>query len=101
MLPTKYKYIPTDFNSQHSFLVKNVNLYQNEYKSLDFSPLFELYNSKYQLNKSEILLLLSKLALIDKLTFNKLELENTINTKYLIDYVNKTIEFISKYNKED
>ena len=78
-----------------------INLYQNEYKSLEFSPLFELYNSKYQLNKSEILLLLSKLTLIDKLTFNKLELENTINTKYLIDYVNKTIEFISKYNKED
>ena len=78
-----------------------LNLYKNEYKTLELTSLFELYNSKYQLNKSELLLLLSKLTLIEKITFNKQELENTINTKYLIDYVNKTLDFISKYNKED
>ena len=78
-----------------------INLYQNEYKSLEFSPLFELYNSKYKLNKPELLLLLSKLTLIEKITFNNQEITNTINTKYLIDYVTKTTEFISKYNKED
>ena len=78
-----------------------INLYQNEYKSLEFSPLFELYNSKYKLNKPELLLLLSKLTLIEKITFNNQELTNAINTKYLIDYVTKTTEFISKYNKED
>lgn len=78
-----------------------INLYQNEYKSLEFSPLFELYNSKYKLYKPELLLLLSKLTLIEKITFNNQELTNTINIKYLIDYVTKTTEFISKYNKED
>ncbi len=78
-----------------------INFYQNEYQSLEMTPLFDLYNSKYQLIESEKLLLLSKLTLIKKINFNKKELENTINTKYLIDYIYKTKDFILKYYKED
>lgn len=78
-----------------------LNFYQNEYKSLELSPLFDLYNSKYQLTNSEKLLLFSKLTLIPKVMFNKSEIENTITTKYLIDYISKTKDFILKYYKEN
>ena len=72
-------------------------MYKNEYKTLELTSLFELYNSKYQLNKSELLLLLSKLTLIEKITFNKKNddiLQKLSSAKLILPL----IVFLLKYN---
>lgn len=78
-----------------------INFYNNEYKELEMSSILELYQSKYPLSKTELKLLLSLLAIPPKLEFNKSNYENTVNTKYLIIYVEKTKDIILKYNKKE
>ena len=78
-----------------------INFYNNEYKELEMSSILELYQSKYPLSKTELKLLLSLLAIPPKLEFNKSNYENTVNTKYLIIYVEKTKDLILKYNKKE
>ena len=78
-----------------------INFYSNEYKELEMSQLLELYQSKYPLSKTELKLLFSLLAIPPKLEFNKSNYENTVNTKYLIMYVEKIKDLILKYNKKD
>lgn len=75
--------------------------YQNEYKHLEMTSLFDLYQSKYPLTMSEKYLLLSLLAIPPQITFNKSNYENTVSVRYLTIYVEKTLDFISKYNKKD
>ena len=78
-----------------------LNFYQNEYKNIETISLFELYQSKYPLTKTEINLLLALIAIPPKLEFNKSNYEDTVNTKYLVTYIDKTNDFISKYNIEN
>ena len=63
--------------------------------------LFKLYQSIYQYTKSEQLLFEALLAVPPKVEFNKTHILNTINTRLAVNYVNKTSQFLSEYNKEN
>lgn len=78
-----------------------LTFYHNEYKHLEMTALFDLYQSKYPLTLSEQHLLFSLMALPPKITFDKSNYENTLNVRYLTIYIEKTLNFISKYNKKD
>ena len=75
-----------------------LNYYQNEYKNIEMISSFELYRSKYPLTQTETNLLLALIAIPPKIEFTKSNYEDTVNTKYLVTYIEKTNDFISKYN---
>ena len=65
------------------------------------SSLFEQYQAKYQYSNEELLLLQTLIAIPDKITFKKSNLNNLIDTKKLINYIEKTNLFLSKYYKKN
>lgn len=78
-----------------------LKFYQNEFNNIEMISLFKLYQSKYQYTKSEQLLFEALLAVPPKVEFNKTHILNTINTRLAVNYVNKTSQFLSEYNKEN
>lgn len=96
-----YYLIDWDNSKKDLVIYDFLNFYQNEYKYLEMTSLYELYISKYQLLKEEQLFLFANISIPSKVELNKSNYENTLNVKYLTIYVEKTIDFISKYNKKD
>ena len=78
-----------------------LNFYRNEYLNLEMSSLFEQYQAKYQYSNEELLLLQALIAIPDKITFKKSNLNNLIDTKKIINYIEKTNLFLSKYYKKN
>lgn len=77
-----------------------LTFYKNSYQIVDFSSLFEIYNSKYPLTREELYLLYSLLLVPEKLALENSEIVNTKEVYLLTSYLIKTEEFISKYNSE-
>lgn len=77
------------------------NFYMNNYLELEMSSLFEIYQSKYKYTKDEELLLYTLLCKLWKVDFMGSNYENTIKVSNLVTYVQKTLSFISKQNKEN
>ena len=75
--------------------------YKNEYQTLEMNSLFELYQSKYSFYKEEMYLFQALISIPEKITFEKTNYINTLNTKKVIIYIDKTNDFLSKYNKKD
>ena len=63
--------------------------------------LFDIYQEKYKYTEEEQLLFETLISIPPKISFEKHHLINTINTRKYINYLNKTSEFLSKYNKEN
>lgn len=78
-----------------------LNFYQNEFLNLEMTKLFELYQTKYQYTEDEKLLLEALISIPPKVTFLKSNYINTIETRKIITYVEKTNEFLLKNNKEN
>lgn len=78
-----------------------LNFYKNEYLNLEMISLFEIYQTKYRFSKEEFLLFESLLAIPDKITFTKTNYINTLEAKKKITYIEKTNEFLSKYNEKN
>lgn len=89
-----------DNSSKASPIYDLLSLYKNSYQKIEFSSLFEIYNSKYPLTQEELYLLYSLLLVPDKLELQKSEIENTKEVYSLTNYLIQTQEFISKYNPE-
>ena len=75
--------------------------YKNEYQILEMNSLFELYQSKYPFYKEELLLFQALISIPEKITFEKTNYINTINTKQVVTYIDKTNAFLSKYNEKN
>ncbi len=77
-----------------------LNFYQNEYKSLEMSSLFEIYQSKYKYTQDEYYLFLSLLSIPPKVEFTNSNYINTLNVSNLINYVEGVEKFTSKENEK-
>lgn len=75
-----------------------LSLYKNTYDKVDFSCLFETYNSKYPLSNEELYLLFALLLVPSKIDLSKREIENTKNVYKLSNYLISVINFVSKYH---
>lgn len=93
--------IDWEYASKGIVIYDFLKFYQNEIDNLEMLPLFKIYQSKYQYTKSEQLLFESLIAIPSKIEFNQSHIVNTINTRKVVDYVNKTSIFLSEYNKEN
>ncbi len=78
-----------------------IKFYKKDYERVEFSSLYNLYNSKYPLNKEEIYLFFSLINIPDKIKYGDNHLVNTINTRHLVNYIDKTIELTLQENKKD
>jgi len=79
-----------------------VDFYKNVAVDLDFASLFNYYNSRYQLNRAEMNLFYSLIAIPEKISFFKKNYEDTVRVRKVVDYVNVTISFVSeKYEKDE
>lgn len=92
--------ISWDKSTKASPIYDLLSLYQNSYDKIEFSSLFEIYNSKYPLMQDELYLLYALLLVPTKLEFQRSEIINTKNAYRLTNYLIQTEEFVSKYNSE-
>lgn len=69
-------------------------LYKNEYKKMDFTSLFKLYNETYPLKKEEIKLLFIMISIPKKIEKSESEYQNVKEIKDLLDYTYRTNEII-------
>lgn len=78
-----------------------LSLYKDIHDKVEFSILFELYNSKYPLYEEELYLLFSLMLVPDKLDFLDREIINTKNVYELTNYLISAFNFVSKYNSKE
>ena len=82
-------------------IVDIYNFYKNNYLDLDFSSLFSVYLSKYQLLDDEKYLFFSLILMPEKVDLTNNEIINIKNVYNLIEYVSKSNYIVSKhYSKE-
>lgn len=101
LIDDKPYFINWDKSKKDIVIYDFLNFYRNEYLNLEMSSLFEQYQAKYQYSNEELLLLQTLIAIPDKITFKKSNLNNLIDTKKIINYIEKTNLFLSKYYKKN
>ena len=74
-----------------------ISLYKAHYLDFEFNDIFKLYISKYPLNKDEMLLFLSLIAIPDKIKYTNSEYKTVLNVRKVIDYVYKTKALLKEY----
>lgn len=97
----KSYFINWDNSSKDIVIYDFLNFYRNEFTNLEMISLFEQYQSKYEYTKDERLLFQALISIPEKITFKKSNIINLIETKRVIDYVEKTNDFLSKYNEKN
>lgn len=90
--------ISWDKSCKASCIYDLLSLYKATYEKLDFSSLFETYNSKYPLYEEEMYLLFSLLLVPQRIDFSNREILNTKNVYELCSYLISTMNFVSKYH---
>lgn len=78
-----------------------VNFYRKDFDELEINSLFDLYQSKYKFNKMEKSLFFSMISVPEVVTFNSTNFINTINVRKLVDYNDKTINFILQQDEKN
>lgn len=74
------------------------HFYQNNYKRMDVSKIFSIYNSRYELLEEEKYLLFYLCLFPKKLVWNEIEIENSKEVFEQMDYLKKTLSFILEKN---
>ncbi|MEG1597705.1 MAG: hypothetical protein RR359_05475 [Bacilli bacterium] len=74
-----------------------VNLYNKYYYVLDFSSLFDSYETVYKLKKEEKLLLFILISIPNKIEFTDNEITNTKHVYNLLEKLKQSNKIISKY----
>ena len=77
-----------------------INFYKNDFQLLDMNSLFKIYQSKFTYTEDELLLFESVISIPPKIKFTKNNYINTLNARYVVDYLEKTNIFLLKDNKE-
>jgi len=89
-------------NAKKDFAVYDFyKFYRNNYNDLEFSSLFEIYQSKYKFTDDELILFKAFVFKIWKVEFTKSNYDNCVIVSNLITYMNKTFEFFLEEDKED
>lgn len=78
-----------------------IYFYKHNYMDVEMTTLFDLYQSKFYYTIDEYLLFLVHIALPDKIEFKSNHYLNCKKVYYLIKYVEKTREFVSKENEKN
>lgn len=78
-----------------------IEFYHNEFRNVEMSALFELYQTKYKYTFEEELLFEALISIPKKADFSKNNLINTIEMKHITTYVDKTNTFLSEYYKKN
>ncbi|MBQ2639937.1 MAG: hypothetical protein IJF92_04150 [Bacilli bacterium] len=77
------------------------NFYRNDYKYLEFSSLFEIYQKKYKYTEEEYLLFKALVFKIWKVKLNSSNYDNCVKVNDLIIYIEKTKKLLSKNNQKE
>ncbi len=75
------------------------SLFKNNYKSIDMNDIFDTYCSKYNLYQEEKYLLYTLLLIIDKISFDEIEIINTRKICDLINYLERISFFLENCMK--
>ena len=90
-----------DYAKKDYVIYDFLKFYKNEYLDLEMTSLFDLYQTKYEYTKDELLLFESLISIMPKITFSKTNYINTLEVRTIINYVDKTNEFLSKYYEKN
>ena len=102
LISNENKYIIDWENSSKGNIIYDfLKFYKNEFSNLEMISLFKIYQSKIEYTKSEQTLFESLIAIPPKIEFKDSHLVNTIKTRKIVNYVDKTNKFLSEYNKEN
>ena len=74
-----------------------ISLYKHHYLDFEFNDIFKLYLSKYPLNKDEMLLFLTLIAIPDKIKYMGSEYKTVLGVRKVIDYLYKTKDLLKEY----
>ena len=89
-------------NSLKGYVVYDFySFYINDYKNLEFTSLFDLYQRKYKYSDDEILLFNALINRVWKVNLNSSNYDNTVKVNDLVVYINKTNKFSLKENQEE
>ena len=88
-------------NSRRGNIIEDIiNVYKDNYNDDSIYNLFDLYNSKVNLNSGERYLFFSSICLVPKLNFKNDLNTNLREVKEFYDYIDKTISFVLEKDKE-
>lgn len=90
-----------DYAKKDYVIYDFLQFYKNEYLDLEMTSLFDLYQTKYEYTKDELLLFQSLISIMPKITLSKTNYINTLEVKAAVNYVEKTNEFLSKYYEKN
>ena len=74
-----------------------ISLYKHHYLDFEFKDILKLYLSKYPLDKDEMLLFLTLIAIPDKIKYADTEYKTVLNIRKIIDYIYKTDDLLKEY----
>ena len=74
-----------------------IHIYKKHYLEYDFKSIFKVYLDKYHLNKEEMILFLTLIAIPDKIRDNVSQYKNVLEVRRIIDYMYKTREILKEY----
>lgn len=77
-----------------------LSFYQNHYLELDFDDLFHSYENSYPLKEEERLLLFTYMAIPPKIEIENNEYKMCIKINKIMDYLYKTSNLITNYQKQ-
>lgn len=77
------------------------NFYKKDFERLEIESLYEEYQNKYKYTEEERALFFSLINIPEVINLNHNNYINTVNVRHLINYLDKTINFTLKENKED
>lgn len=102
ILESKEKYLISWNNSRKDIPIYDlVTFYKNDFNNIELNSLFEQYKNKYKLEIEEEKLFIALITIPPIVKLDKSNYIDCINVKALVDYVDKTISFISKQNQKD
>lgn len=78
-----------------------LDFYHQEFKTVEMTSLYEVYQTKYTYTKDEQSLFYALVAIPPKIILKNSTITNLINVRSAVDYVEKTNTFLSKYYKKD
>lgn len=94
-------FINWDHSAKGIVVYDFLKFFQNNYDDLEMQSLFELYQSKYRYSPDELLLFESLILIPWKISFKDSNLANTIRVRKLLNYVLKSLQFVSENDKEN
>ncbi|MBQ6324073.1 MAG: hypothetical protein IJI22_04475 [Bacilli bacterium] len=96
-----YQYF-IDYRDAHWGLVSYdfAEFYKNDLFEVDMISLFDYYKSLFNIDQNEYYLLCSLISIPVKIKFSRTAYNDTVYVRSVVDYVLKTIEFISEENEK-